>query len=864
MAFRRLLITYLAYQRNDPGNALTTTYLQKIKDVSLLAGLWAPRLYAVTDLTASGSGFCTPNCTASTATGNFLTGCAGGSCVGNEIAILGREFTLSAVDGTGQVLTLVQSNFLSPNGINLVGAVSASSGWGNYNSSMALSIAYDWIYNQLDMTTQNRFRAVLMDQLAEYEATYVLSGASPSPFNDNFYLTQSLGLFQLQSLPTALAIHDPGNATYTAATMAHLRFAMDVFFNFQLPVWRRVIGGGCLLAENDAGTANSGNAGSPGCGGAYHEGWSDYVAGPSSLSRMNNWYVTTPLAWQGATGDQIFTREGWMKNFAYWTMYNMRPDFTLERQGANRYGVMQYEKQGNSIPGYGMLDGLAEIYNDPTLRGWAKTINYANLSFDDLEPSAWPYYSPIKAAEATNTRTVLSKTRDFPGIGTTFMRTGWGEDDTECYFRYTPYSYWSHPVEDAGGWACFNRGALAIRSGTYFSGEIGTEFWEYGTQLISQNAITIYDPSDRYTDETYNLENPDGTFTNYVMPNDGGQRRVGSRAGNSIIATGQQQSPADVPQWLMGAEYYRMGRQTAYAVGSGGAYTYVAADITRAYNNVFSNGVHTAAGQARQANTSNRSDRAQKVVRHFLFVPFGTAALVFTFDQVTSTNASFVKKNLVHFVNSPAVTAWDGNRAYWTVTRSELVTAKPDNTNWMNPFAANITHCGGGSCTTGSTTYQYAGKMYGYMTLPSAGTITTVGGAGHEFDITDAGGTTNYNGCMKFLCPLGSGLGSVVDNISSDPNSGPKEVGGYRVEISPSIANISDWFLNVMYFTTTADTNGVSTMPTTVDDGLGNFVTTLKLNSDTCTVTVTFPKAGTGGAITKAETTAGHCLGGVI
>jgi len=843
MIFRRLLITYLAYKRNAPANPNTAAYLQKIEDMSLNAGLWATRLYYVTDLAASGAGNCTPSCTATTTAGNFLTGCGGGSCAGDEISILAREYTISSISGDGKTLTLTGAAYASPNGSGLVAAVTSGYAWGNWAPGMALSLAYDWIYNDLDSTTQDRFRAVLLDALTGYEAAFSNNG--PSPFNDNFYLTQSLGQFQMLDLVVALAIHDPGNATWKATTLAHLRYASDLWLNILLPAWRKVIGGGCLLAENDAGTVNSGSAAYPGCGGAYHEGWSDYVAGTAALSRMNNWYVTYPLAWWKATGDNIFSREGWMKNFAYWTMYAMRPDFTMERIGANRYGVMQYEFEGNQIPGYGLLAGLGEIYNDPTIRGWAQTINYAGLTFDTYEPSAWPYFAPMPASPV-NTRSVLGKVRDFPGVGTVFMRTGWGENDTECYFRYMPYSYWSHPVQDAGGWACFNRGALAIRSGSYWSGEIGTEFWEYASQAISQNTITIYDPSDRYTDETYQLENPDGSLTNYVMPNDGGQRRVGSRAGNGIIASGQQQSPADLAQWQMSSEYYRIGKLIAYAVGTG--YAYMAADITRAYNNIFSNGAHTAAGQARQANTSNRTNRAQKVVRHFLFIPRGTAAYAITYDQVISTNSAFAKKNLVHFVNSPTVTAWDGNRAYWTVTRAETVTALPDNTNWMNPFSSNITYCPSG-CTWASTQYVYAGKMYGFMTLPASGTITTIGGAGHEFQITDAWGTVNYNGCMQGECWLGSGYGSVVDQMASDPTAGPHEIGGYRIEISPSVAATQDYFLNVMLFTTTADSNVVSTMPSTTLSGT-DYVTTWKDNGDTCTYTATFHQHGVGSAVT--------------
>jgi hypothetical protein len=124
-----------------------------------------------------------------------------------------------------------------------------------------------------------------------------------------------------------------------------------------------------------------------------------------------------------------------------------------------------------------------------------------------------------------------------------------------------------------------------------------------------------------------------------------------------------------------------------------------------------------------------------------------------------------------------------------------------------------------------------------------------VGGAGHEFDITDSEGTINYKNCMDSQCGTGFGLGAVEDEVASDPNSGPKEVGGYRIEQSPASAAKEDWFLNVMLFTTTGDTNVVSTMPSTSLSG-GNYTTTWKDASDGCTYTVVVPQYGVGGSIT--------------
>jgi hypothetical protein len=136
------------------------------------------------------------------------------------------------------------------------------------------------------------------------------------------------------------------------------------------------------------------------------------------------------------------------------------------------------------------------------------------------------------------------------------------------------------------------------------------------------------------------------------------------------------------------------------------------------------------------------------------------------------------------------------------------------------------------------------------MTLPAGGSIATVGGPGHEFDI----GGIIYSECSPGQCTNGSsgthdeGFGKETGFIASDPMAAPQQPGAWRIEESPSAASAEDWFLNVMLVTSNTDQNVVSTSPSTTLSG-NDYVTTWKDNSDTCTYTVTLPKSGIGGTV---------------
>ncbi|HXI39718.1 MAG TPA: DUF4962 domain-containing protein, partial [Bryobacteraceae bacterium] len=348
---RRLVIAYMANKIANPTKA--ATYLAKIKALANLRGTWGKLLYAVNDGVGNGT------YTFTSATANFLTGCAGSSCKGNVLSIEARTFIINSVPNANTVV-LSQSN-PPPRGTNLPVRIMPS-----YNTAdINIALIYDWLYNDLDSATKTEFLTELDVLATEWEENYI--GLNASPYNDVFYLRNGIS-----GLIDALVLYpDHPNG------LKHLNFMTDVWFNVLLPVWKQVFG-----PE----------------GGGWHESWTDYVIGGNG-NGLTTFIVPSLLCWQSASGDPIFVRESWLKNFAYFTMYMARPDYVMESIGDSSRGYLVAD-----YTALGSLNGLAEIYNDPVIRGWARVVNAGSVTAPDgFEPSAWPYYRPMRSSNPAST-----------------------------------------------------------------------------------------------------------------------------------------------------------------------------------------------------------------------------------------------------------------------------------------------------------------------------------------------------------------------------------------------------------------------------------------------------------------------------
>jgi hypothetical protein len=796
--FRRLLIAYLA--NKAAGNTATAaSQLTKIKALANLGGLWGQFYFSVNDGVGNGT------LTVTSATANFQTGCGGGPCRYLSVNGVLHQIT-TVVDAHTVVLNPFSSTSPAPSGTGLT--LVSTAGYQGYQD-MEIAMAYDWIYNDLDAATRTAFLQQIEAQLLYWESTNVNTGLSP--YNDQLYahLTPSGLIAALAIYPDFdTAIPSGGTCPTKPCGTYHLNWMTNEWFNVILPVWQQVFGPD---------------------GGGWHEDWNGY----QNKSGLTTWLVPSLLSWQVATGDPIFTRLNWLKNYAYQTMYLTRPDYVMEHIGdvAAPYLTGEYSISGARTccgVALGSLNGLAEIYNDPVLRGWARLVNEETPSGPDgFEPSAWPFYAPDTNSKPAADRSSLPLSRNFPGWGVISARSGWTENDTMVTLKYGD-NFWSHEHLDAGSFTIMHRGSLAIDSGNYRPGYTSLHELQYARQTIAHNALTITDSSDVYPTQLFTVNVQDSNEAKVPLANDGGQRRVGSPYNeHQEFFASLMGSPANLAAWQAASVYFDTASLLQYQ--STADYTYAAVNITAAYNNSFS---------ATSPNAANRTNRVQSAVRHLLFLPPG---YVIVYDQVNATNASFQKKWLLHSINQPVVS---GNR--YEIRRTELITPQPYADLWTYKYRNQLSYA------TGSPNYQYQydGKLVGWMVQP-LGTITLVGGPGKEFWVEDPknpGTGTNWNQCNQGQCQGGwAFLAPNIPDVMQPNNSyAPVEPGSWRLEESPGTSQAQDYFLNVMLATHASDTNVPATV--TAISNATQLGATWSDNNNT--YSITFPKNGVGGHIT--------------
>jgi heparinase II/III-like protein/uncharacterized protein DUF4962 len=545
-----------------------------------------------------------------------------------------------------------------------------------------LAIAYDWIYDDLDERTRKAFQERLVKEIGESVKHY--KEIRVSPYNDMGYIR--LGdTFVVGTI--ALGADHPKGIDY-------LQFAEDVILNKYLPVWKQIIGEG----------------------GGWHEGIEYLERGVGAL-------VYPILAsWGSATGRDFFKENPGLEDFVYFPIYANRPDYTPVRIGdvANCVRI--------SFPD---LLSLSVVYDNPYGR-WAayEFQRYGKKVPSGFSPSGWPWGKPdLFDALLKSPGEGLPLAHHFKGWGVVAMRSDWTEDAVYATFRAGD-NFWSHQNFDSGAFTIYHKGALAIDSGTYSSGYNSEHHINYAMQTIAHNCLTITDPKDYYP------------RAKRALPNDGGQRRVGSL---------YNRSPDDINDWLAEVEDYEMGDITTF--DSEKEYTYIKADITAAYqNNKSGNGDYR-----------HRTKRLNLYERDFLYLRPDLFVVV---DYVKAMNKKFKKKWLLHTINEPVV-----DNDVVSATRAERVK------NW-DVWNSSLKYR-----SSDKKYYQYHGRLFIKTMLPKDIEIEKVGGPGHEFEVDGV----NHNKAQK------------GKTIQPNPVSGPSEPGSWRIEISPKKAQKDDLFLNVLY-----------------------------------------------------------------
>ena len=258
----------------------------------------------------------------------------------------------------------------------------------------------------------------------------------------------------------------------------------------------------------------------------------------------------------------------------------------------------------------------------------------------------------------------------FVGSGQVFMRSSWGDPDaTWAMFSAGPYFTAYGDWGKNGTFQVCKQGVLAGNGG----------YMKYTMPPpINQNIVLVYDPNEKFF----------------------------SHSGKEVRNDGGSQLPR--PYHVL--EPMERGKITAFQ--SCDAYTYVGADLTKAYS-------HTGADPATKKKLN--SEKIRRYTRQFLYVR-GSPEFFVIYDRVEASRASFPKTWVLHTLNEPLITAG-----------GKPVVATSEGPGFKTFQGADCAFC---NVTSRNGKKQWKTAQRGAMAvrtlLPEGGVLTARGGKGFE------------------------------------------------------------------------------------------------------------------------------------
>ncbi|MCC5834202.1 MAG: heparinase II/III family protein [Opitutales bacterium] len=385
-----------------------------------------------------------------------------------------------------------------------------------------------------------------------------------------------------------------------------------------------------------------------------------------------------------ATGINMAANWPYVPYLLHYILWNWLPD-------GKQYGYGDVDHVTNDLPLQDMHMHIAQMihfYGDthPELIALAK---WMRTQVDKKEEEIIPFAPFIVTEnydeiEPAGPPQTMRTARHFDNMGQVFMRSGSGPDDT--YALFTAGGLLDmHRHYDNNNFVIFRNGFLALDSGSRPSPGLHLPF--YYVRTVAHNCITIYMPGEempRYWGFPAENEKPEPPH-----PNDGGQNKI---LGSTILAFDQNEH-----------------------------YAYVASDATDSYH----------------------EDKAELVLRQFVFLPPDHFVV---FDRVTSTEADYPKRWLLHTAAEPAV---DGPQ-----------------------FQAD----------------HWEGRIFSRTLLPDDADLTKIGGEGKQF------WSDGRNWPMPVLEPGEWGY-ETRDRIPPDDHD---LLGQWRIEVTPGDAREADLFLHLI------------------------------------------------------------------
>ncbi|NOZ52938.1 MAG: hypothetical protein GXP08_07310 [Gammaproteobacteria bacterium] len=417
-----------------------------------------------------------------------------------------------------------------------------------------------------------------------------------------------------------------------------------------------------------------------------------------------------------------------IKRIGLWHIYATRPDNRIEGFGdeGSRIDLKDQTRRIIDLIGQLTKDPVFSLYSRyiQTLHGRAsyyQDFKWGFTLFND--PNVDLFGENITTLEPFNVLLPRSELFGKGAFNQVFIRSGWDQDATFISFRAGD-TFTHHGHYDAGHFTLFKKAPLAINSSVY--GNIFSENrLNYSIRTIAKNSLLILRPGEKV--------HPNRFFGNNVA--DGGQRVV-MPTGSAIF------SVDDWMQNLNARNHYEGGRLLHFQ-NSDADFVYINSDLTDAYNTP-------------RYDEGGSRGKVSLVLRQLLYLTQEDVLVVH--DSITATDASYVKKWLLHTANRPKI---DG---------LQVLKGSIDN---------GILESGvGKALIKNNDSYLSLQRFH-----PADARLRLVGGSDYQYYVEYDGDDSDLDG----------------KNFTKGAVNKPWfDVGRWRIEIQPAIARKKDHFLVVL------------------------------------------------------------------
>lgn len=312
-----------------------------------------------------------------------------------------------------------------------------------------------------------------------------------------------------------------------------------------------------------------------------------------------------------------------LRRVGYWTLYATRPDHRIEALGDEGPRVDLKDETRR------VIDLIAQATRDPVLAAYSSSLGQIHGAESYYRDYRWgfrlfndPSLAPVPGADIAGLFSGLPSAELFGrnALNLAYIHSDWTPDATFISFRAGD-TFTHHGHYDAGHFSLFKGAPLAINSSAY-GGFFSPNRLNYAIRSIAKNTLLILRPGEKVQ--------PNRFFADNVV--DGGQRVV-LPTGSAIRDVQHWLDNRDQGLRLEGGELERFEHRE-------GDYTYIAADLTAAYNTP----AHDEGGWG---------GKVEQVQRQLLYLPDEDRLLIR--DRVRAVKANFVKKWLLHTVGQPHV-----------------------------------------------------------------------------------------------------------------------------------------------------------------------------------------------------------------